>query len=261
MTSFRRPLRTAAAAVLTIAPLAGSATLPALAAGPIVHAPMRAGGHGTTPFFLGHGHGASANATSTSTNWSGYAATGSGFTSVSTTFAQPAVDCTKGDGYSSFWVGLDGYNSNSVEQTGTEADCSGGVASYSAWYEMYPKYPVTYRDAVRPGDSISESVTYASGSFTLTIADSTRGWSHSVTKKLRSAKRSSAEVIAEAPYSGGVLPLADFGTVSFANSKVDGSTLSGFNPVGIDMVSSSGTPEATVSSLSGGSFSITWKSL
>ncbi|MGH6657489.1 MAG: G1 family glutamic endopeptidase [Actinocrinis sp.] len=257
---FHRPLRAAAAAMLSVAPLAGAVTLPTLAAGPIVHAPMRLSGHGVTPFFVSHGHGATGT-TTTSTNWSGYAATGSGFTGVSTTFAQPAVDCSKGDGYSSFWVGLDGYNSNSVEQTGTEADCSGGVASYSAWYEMYPKYPVTYNSTVRPGDSISESVTYGSGGFTLTIADSTRGWSHSVTKKLNSAKRTSAEVIAEAPYSGGVLPLADFGTVGFANSLVNGSTLSGFNPVGIDMVSSSGTPEATVSALSGGSFSITWKSL
>jgi Peptidase A4 family len=237
------------------APVAGLSALTAVA----VHAPRQAA-PGAVPFFIGHG--GAAHTTTTSTNWSGYAATGSTYTSVSTTFTQPSVDCSKGDGYSSFWVGLDGYSSNTVEQTGTEADCSSGAASYYAWYEMYPKFPVNYADPVKPGDSITESVTFSgSSSFTLKLVDSTEGWSQSVTKKLNNAKRSSAEVIAEAPYSGGVLPLADFGKVSFGNSLVNGATLSTFNPVGIDMVSSSGTPEATVSSLSGGSFSITWNSL
>ena len=142
------------------------------------------------------------------------------------------------------------------------SDCSGGAASYYAWYEMYPKFPVNYSNPVKPGDSITESGAFSgSSSFTLKLVDATQGWTQSVTKKLSNAKRSSAEVIAEAPYSGGVLPLADFGKVSFSNSLVDGSTLSTFNPVGIDMVSSSGAAEATVSSLSGGSFSITWNSL
>src|SRR5579883_2452296 len=217
---------------LTVATAAAAVAPAALHAPRLVSTP-------TTPFFISHG---GVHATTTSTNWSGYAATGSTYTSVSTSFTQPSVDCSKGNGYSSFWVGLDGYSSNTVEQTGTEADCSGGAASYYAWYEMYPKFPVNYRNTVRLGDS-------------------TEGWSQSVTKKLSNAKRSSAEVIVEAPSSsGGVLPLADFGTVSFSGSLVDGSTLSSFNPVGIDMVSSSGTPEATVSSLSGGSFSDTWKS-
>src|SRR5579883_915331 len=237
---------------LTVATAAAAVAPAALHAPRLVSTP-------TTPFFISHG---GVHATTTSTNWSGYAATGSTYTSVSTSFTQPSVDCSKGNGYSSFWVGLDGYSSNTVEQTGTEADCSGGAASYYAWYEMYPKFPVTYSNTVRPGDSITESVSFSgSSSFTLTLSDSTQGWSRTVTKKLTNAKRSSAEVIAEAPYSGGVLPLADFGKVSFSGSTVNGSTLSNFNPVGIDMVSSSGTPEATVSSLSGGSFSITWNSL
>lgn len=237
------------------APVTAASTLMAAS----VHAPRQTS-PGAVPFFLSHGGGA--HATTTSTNWSGYAATGSTYTSVSTTFTQPSVDCSKGDGYSSFWVGLDGYSSNTVEQTGTEADCSGGAASYYAWYEMYPKFPVNYSNPVKPGDSITESVAFSgSSSFTLKLVDSTQGWTQSVTKKLNNAKRSSAEVIAEAPYSGGVLPLSDFGKVAFGNSLVNGSTLSTFNPVGIDMVSSSGAAEATVSSLSGGSFSITWNSL
>ena len=261
MSPLHRSIRAAAAAALAAAPLTVGAAVPALAAtAPLMQAPMQ--GAVSTPFFISHGHGAITHANTTSTNWSGYAATGSAFKSVSTTFTQPAVDCSKGDGYSSFWVGLDGYNSNSVEQTGTEADCSGGRASYSSWYEMYPKAPVNYSNTLRPGDSITESVSFSgSSTYTLKISDSTQGWSHTTTKSLSGAPRSSAEVIAEAPYSGGVLPLDDFGKVSFSNSTVNGSSLSSFSPTGINMVSSSGKAEATISSLSGGSFSITWNSL
>ena len=113
---------------------------------------------------------------STSTNWSGYAVTGNRFTSVSASWTEPTVSCS-GTAYSSFWVGLDGDTSGTVEQTGTDADCSGTTPQYYAWYEMYPKFPVNFRNPVKPGDKLSASVTTnGSGSFTLTISDSTQNW-------------------------------------------------------------------------------------
>ncbi|WP_052441477.1 G1 family glutamic endopeptidase [Streptacidiphilus anmyonensis] len=258
----RRILAPGSALALTLAAFAPTATAAAAPAAALLQAPMHhvAGQHGSTPFFISHGGGLK-HTTTTSDNWSGYAATGGPYTSVSTTFVQPAVNCSKGDGYSSFWVGLDGYNSSSVEQTGTEADCSGGQAEYSAWYEMYPANPVTYSNTVRPGDTITETVSYASNSYTLTLADKTRGWTKTTTKRESGLARSSAEVIAEAPWSGSVLPLDDFGTVKFTNNTVNGSSLAGTNPTGINMVSDSGTAEATITSLSGSNFSITWNSL
>ncbi|HEY0718005.1 MAG TPA: G1 family glutamic endopeptidase [Streptosporangiaceae bacterium] len=202
--------------------------------------------------------------TTTSTNWSGYAATGSTFTSVASSWTEPSGTCSSGDQYSSFWVGLDGYNSNSVEQTGTDTDCAGRTPEYYAWYEMYPAGSVEINHTVRPGDQISASVTYTgSSSFTLRIADSTEGWTYSTSKKLSGAPRSSTEVIAEAPCctaNGGILPLADFGTVNFTGSTANGATLSSFNPTGIDMVSASGRQEDSISSLNGGSFSAKWLS-
>src|SRR5262245_7033344 len=60
---------------------------------------------------------------STSSNWSGYAVTGGRYTSVSASWTEPSVSCS-GTAYSSFWVGLDGDTSGTVEQTGTDADCS-----------------------------------------------------------------------------------------------------------------------------------------
>jgi hypothetical protein len=178
---------------------------------------------------------------STSTNWSGYAVTGGRYTQVSSSWKVPSVTCS-GTAYSSFWVGLDGDTSGTVEQTGTDSDCSGSTPQYYAWYEMYPKFPSNYSNPVRAGDSMSASVTTnGSGSFTLTISDSTQNWTRTTTARLKSAKLASAEVIAEAPSSsGGVLPLANFGTVSFTNAN--GSTV-----------------KAQPSSISNGSFSVTWK--
>jgi hypothetical protein len=203
---------------------------------------------------------------STSTNWSGYAVTGAGpYRSVSSSWRQPAVDCSKTPtGYSAFWVGLDGDTTSTVEQTGTEADCSSGAPVYYGWYEMYPKYPVNYSNRISPGDSFSASVTsLGGGSFRLTLSDTTKGWSQVTTQRLKSAKLGSAEVIAEAPSGrGGVLPLAAFGTIPFSVPTANGSPLTASTP-GIDpitMVSNNGAVKAAPSAIGSSSFSDTWHS-
>jgi hypothetical protein len=202
---------------------------------------------------------------STSTNWSGYAADSGTYTSVSASWVQPTGHCSGENGdYSSFWVGLDGYSSNSVEQDGTDTDCINGSPQYYGWYEMYPNPSFNFGSTISPGDTIKASVTYAGSSkYTLTLADTTKDWSTSTSKTLSGAPRSSAEVIVEAPCctnSGGVLPLADFGTVNFSSSLVNGAAIGNTSPTEITMVNNSGTDKDTVSSLSGGeSFSATWK--
>ena len=198
---------------------------------------------------------------STSTNWSGYAVTGSRFTSVSASWTEPTAKCS-GTAYSSFWVGLDGDTSNTVEQTGTDADCSGSTPQYYAWYEMYPKFPTNLSGTVRPGDNMTASVTTnGSGSFTLTISDTTQRWTNTTNARLKRAALASAEVIAEAPSSsGGVLPLANFGTVGFSNARANGALLTSSTP-GIDPITmqSGSTVKATPSSISNGAFSVAWK--
>jgi len=200
---------------------------------------------------------------SSSSNWSGYAVTGGRYTSVSASWTQPAVNCSvTPTGWSSFWVGLDGDTTGTVEQTGTEADCSSGSAVYSSWYEMYPKFPKNYPDAVRPGDSFTASVTTdGRGNFTLTLRNTTRGWSHTTSARLKSAKLGSAEVIAEAPSSsGGVLPLADFGTATFSGAKANGTSFANLSGLdAINMVSGTTTKASTGPISSSGGFSETWK--
>jgi hypothetical protein len=198
---------------------------------------------------------------STSSNWSGYAATGTKFTSVSASWIQPTATCTNTDTWSSFWVGLDGDGSNSVEQTGSEVDCSGGTPQYYSWYEMYPAYPVNYRDPVDAGDHFTASVTAGSrGAFTLTLSDETKGWTHTVHKTLRGAKLASAEVVAEAPSTlAGPLPLTDFGTVGFTGATVNGKPIGDFSPDGITMARG-GATLVSISPLDGGTdFSASWQ--
>jgi len=200
-----------------------------------------------------------------SRNWSGAAVTGHGpYTSVSAQWVQPAVNCQQTPrGFSAFWVGLDGDTTSTVEQTGTEADCRGGTPSYSAWYEMYPKPSVTFPDPVAPNDHMSASVTAQGGGvFQLVLTNSTRGWTRTVTAQSSSAALGSAEVIAEAPSSLilGLLPLADFGSVTFTNATVNGSTPTASTP-GIEpitMSTTAGTVKAKPTSAVAGGFVDTW---
>ena len=107
------------------------------------------------------------------------------YTSVSASWTQPAGICSRGDQYAAFWVGLDGYSSSTVEQTGSEVDCVGRTAQYYAWYEMYPDASVNYSNTVRAGDHFTATVTYLSGEqFSLYIADTTQGWSHTTDASL-----------------------------------------------------------------------------
>jgi hypothetical protein len=126
------------------------------------------------------------------------------------------------------------------------------------WYEMYPANPV-YPNAntypVRAGDSITASVTYASSTFTLVLKNNTRGWTFSIAKTLRSARRLSAEVIIESPTAA----YPRFGTVSFTSCTVNGASLGSFGPVAMDP-SNGSTYEAHTSALSGGTaFSIAYQ--
>ena len=103
--------------------------------------------------------------------------------------------------------------------------------------------------------------TNGSGSFTLTISDSTQNWTYSTAQRLKSAKLASPEVIAQAPSSNsGVLPLASFGTVTFTGASANGALLTSSTPY-IDPITmqSGSTVKAQPSSISNGAFSVAWK--
>jgi hypothetical protein len=204
-----------------------------------------------------------------STNWSGYADTGSSFSKVTASWTEPTgTGCSRRTtSLAAFWVGIDGYSSDSVEQDGTLIECYEGTAYYYTWWEMYPTNDIqVVGETLAPGDHISASVVRSGDSYTLAVTDSTHtANSFTTTQSCSDCANSSAEWIAEAPSGeSGVYPLTDFGTVSFSGATVtEGSTagtISSFTDDEITMDTSSGAVEAQPGALnsSGNAFSVTW---
>jgi hypothetical protein len=198
--------------------------------------------------------------TVTTPNWAGYAVAraAGAFHRISASWSQPSVTCSSGENTAaSFWVGLDGYNSRTVEQIGTDSDCVNGSPRYYAWYELYPK-KVTLVSLLTAGQTIDASVSVANGTFTLTLNGTP------FTQVSRRATLSSAEVIVEAPSSNhgpsGTLSLAHFAPVSFSAADVNSGTLASFNPDEVIMATGAAV-NALPSSLGGdgASFVVTWK--
>lgn len=225
------------------------------------------------------------NATVDSNNWSGYAAVAKknvALRFVQSTFTVPTVNCSAvpigsgGQTYAAEWVGLDGFNSQTVEQTGVDSFCdsSTGAATNQAWWEMFPRDPVVFT-GVNPGDTIFVAVYFDSSTnqFQLTMQDKTTGASMQADQSCPSGSvcdRNSAEVIEEDPggsVAGGI-NLADFGTASFNTSRVtarDGlrGTLSAsklWTSTKIIMQDPSGNDMATPSALTNGgaNFNVTF---
>jgi hypothetical protein len=200
------------------------------------------------------------NTSVSSSNWAGYAATGAAgsFTSVSASWTQPAASCAAGSQYAAFWVGLDGYTSKTVEQIGTEADCTGPNPQYYAWYEVYPGAGVNFTNPVSPGDKFTGTVTsQGNDKFQLVLKDITQGWTQTINATAAGAGLSSAEAIAEAPSgtsgTSSVLPLTNFGSVSFTGVTANGKSLDTLDPVQITM------PDTSVGDMaSDGSFAVTY---
>jgi hypothetical protein len=199
------------------------------------------------------------------TNWSGYAIQTSDYavSQVHGSWFVPTVTCSGGTENSSVWLGIDGYNSNTVEQLGTEQDCRGETAHYFAWYEMYPAGLVTLSLPVHGGDQIQANIQYVGNNqFALELTNLSTGDSFFMMQSSNNAQRSSAEWIVEAP---GVLPLADFGAALFANSlaTISGTTgtISSFSRyTSLNMVALTGAVKTQTFGLSkgGANFTVVW---
>ena len=181
-----------------------------------------------------------------SSNWAGYVVGGSDsntqFSNVSGSWVQPTSKCATGQDDAAFWVGIGGDDgqssssgspalgdgsSTSLEQIGTEGNCTGNGTQYYAWYELVPAAPVQLNLAIHPGDHITASVSVNGNSTSFSLTDKTTGQSFSKTVSSPNPDTSSAEWVAEAPSqcdgSGSCtpLPLSDFGTVDFTNASGD----------------------------------------
>lgn len=218
------------------------------------------------------GHSVRVKGAALSTNWAGFAdtKTSSKYTKITGKWTQPKGTCGSATSLAVFWTGIDGFNSNTVEQDGTLIQCMGGTATYFSWWEMFPSNSIqAVSSAVRPGDKITSSVTRSGTSYTLKITDSTHpaaSFTRTRTCAAASCVDSSAEWIAEAPSNNsGVLPLTNFGTWTLSGATVKAGTKSGtiktFPHQKITMVNNSGRVKAQTGALNttGNQFKVTWK--
>jgi hypothetical protein len=200
-----------------------------------------------------------------SRNWSGYAATGGKFTSVTGTWTVPQPSAGSVTATAATWVGIGGAQSHDLIQAGTEETVpTAGSVRYSAWIEMLPSASHRVALQVSPGDSVTVTIAQQSaGNWLISMLDNTTGQKYQTTVQY-SSSLSSAEWIEEAP-SGGrrVLPLENFGTIQFSATSAikDGKTLSlaQLGAKAITMIDNRGQAIATPSTLasSGNGFSIT----
>jgi hypothetical protein len=216
---------------------------------------------------------------SASENWAGYVVSpnnGTNFSSVAASWVEPSASCSTGVGetHAAFWVGLGGSNgqSQALEQTGTEVDCSAtGQVSHFAWYELVPSAPVRMDIAISAGDHVSARVTVDGSNVTITLADTTTGQSATRTLQMSNPDTSSAEWIAESPSACAAslqdcqpLTLSDFGRVTFTNASATAGGHTGsiadsaWTPSAVALTSQDGSGAQPSGSSNGSSFSVSY---
>jgi hypothetical protein len=209
----------------------------------------------------------------TSANWGGYAddnSTGNTYTAVSASWIQPTVTTCGPEDFVVFWVGIDGFNNNAVEQDGTLATCSGSTVEYEDWWEMFPTNSIQFVNTIAAGDLITSKVAFSDGQYHLTVTDHTNP-SASFTKTetcQADCTNSSAEWIGERPGNGAFYArLPDFGTWRVTGAKATSAstegTISSFPDDAITMKDDAGHTLESVSSLNsaGTVFTAKWRRL
>jgi hypothetical protein len=181
--------------------------------------------------------------TNQSSNWFGYnqgtlEQGGTLFHSITGDWTVPTASQHTGgeDEFSSDWIGIGGgcvdagctVGDNTLIQTGTEQDVSGGQASYSAWWEIIPGPSIAISMTVGAGDhmhaSIAETVA-SSNVWVITLQDVTRNETFTQTVPY-SSTHATAEWIEETPLligtNAGFAALPNLTSPVFDNGTVNG---------------------------------------
>ena len=179
-----------------------------------------------------------------SANWAGYVnvvAPGSYFNDVIAYWRVPHFSCRGrlllGGSHAGQWIGIDGWQSTSVEQEGDSVDCvvtKHGRHRYSVargttmWYEMYPRPPQAYGDVAAPGDEMGAETKYlGNDEFQLFLKDFTNGrYINTVQTCPRTCALHTTEAINEIPGKGvrahfGLTKTSPFAFSQFYNAVYD----------------------------------------
>lgn len=167
-------------------------------------------------------------------NWAGYIIASdlqnpqANVTGVSASWIVPTVTISSQDTFSAVWIGIGGFFDNTLIQTGTEQDSTGGQGEYSVWYELLPDFSMIIDTIiVSPGDQINASIQLVDSNtytWSIYIEDVTTGQAFQ-NDFIYISSQLSAEWIVERPEitsrrsRGTLTSLADVGTVSFTNCQ------------------------------------------
>jgi hypothetical protein len=171
-----------------------------------------------------------------SVGWAGYIISSSfnqqrDITEVYASWTVPAVNTSRGDGYSSAWVGIGGQGDKTLIQVGTEHNVVNGQASYNVWYEMLPAYSTVIDNfLIIPGDDISASITLVNSDadqWNIQISDTTTGQTFSQDFVYNSTRSSGEWVLERSTVKGQISNLADFGSIAFSNCRIALSSVTG----------------------------------
>jgi hypothetical protein len=201
----------------------------------------------------------------TSHNWSGYAAAGGTFTSVTGTWSVPQFTTDGPAGIDAAWVGIGGVRSRDLIQAGTQQTVSGsGRTQYEAWIELLPRASRPVPLQVHAGDSVTVSITETgTDQWHVHFSNNSTGAIFDTDQQYMSS-HSSAEWVEEAPSGGrgGVLPLDNFGSIQFSQGSAvkngQAVTISGAGARAITMVGNNDQALAVPTALGddGASFSV-----
>src|SRR5436305_634740 len=236
---------------------------------------LAAGSAGATPVLSSHGQLIHLQAnTNQSSNWFGFnqgtlEKNDTLFNSIAGdwTVPTPTQHSAKQAEYSSDWIGIGGgcvdagctVGDNTLIQTGTEQDVSGGTASYSAWWELVPAPSITISGmTIHPGDhmhaSVAETVA-GSNVWNIQLRDVTTGQSFSTTAPY-SSTHATAEWIEETPLvfgtgGAGLAALPNLTNTPFTSGTTNGANANLKATGEIQLIDSSGKVIGTPSAPNG----------
>jgi hypothetical protein len=179
-----------------------------------------------------------------SSNWSGFVdgtstkrgvltAVGATFNQVSSDWSVPRLQISLPNGYVGNWDGIGGvFGTEAIVQAGTIEDFQGLRPSYQAFIENYPNPTLVVEAPVAPFDNVQSAIAEESGTWTVTLTDTTEGWTtgpvniaaayESLGYSFVSPDTETAEWITEDPSCATALcPFADFSPV--VSSEVEDS--------------------------------------
>ncbi|GJE96336.1 peptidase G1 domain-containing protein [Phanerochaete sordida] len=174
-----------------------------------------------------------------SSNWAGavinsYAGA---WSSVQGTFNVPVPGPAPGQsvGAASAWVGIDGDTCGSaILQTGVDFIYENGGVSYDAWFEWYPDYAYDFSGiTISPGDSITAIVEAASTTLGYAyLINNSNGQEVGVeiSSPYALCEQDAEWIVEDFEENGGLVPFANFGTVTFTNAGAYANAGGGLGP-------------------------------